>query len=65
MIYKVFFQLYGKKMKASVQADSPEEAKQEIKNEIIFDKVVLMKHHFQTDPTVEHLKDILGFNKPL
>jgi hypothetical protein len=66
MIYKVYFQLYGKKMKASVIASSPEEAKEMVINEIEFDKVVVVNvienDVKNNDPTVEHLKNMFGLS---
>lgn len=61
MIYKVYFQLYGKKFKAAIQANSPAEAREIVKNNIQFDKVVKMQDYVnENDPTVQHLKNIFG-----
>lgn len=38
-MYVVFFQLYGKKLKTIVDADSAEEARQVVKDKIVFKKV--------------------------
>lgn len=38
--YIVYFQIFGKKMRTSVNARSKAEAKQKIQAKIIFDKVV-------------------------
>lgn len=62
MIYKVFFQLYGKKMKVAIEAESNEDAKNIIKNSIQFDKVV-PTNDYKTDfpqPDLDHLKNIFG-----
>ena len=37
--YIVLFELYGKKLKTRVEANSPKEAEEIIKNKIIFHKV--------------------------
>jgi hypothetical protein len=37
--FKVYFSLYGKKMKTVVFADNKESAKQSVKNMIVFDKI--------------------------
>lgn len=38
--FKVYFEIYGKKMKTTIQADTEAEAKDIIRNKIIFHKVV-------------------------
>ena len=53
-LYKVFFQIYGRKMVAKVMANSPEEARQIILGKVQFDKIVC-----EDDP-VEELKEMLG-----
>ena len=52
--YKIYFQIYGRKMVARVTANSPEEARQIILGKVQFDKVVC-----EDDP-VEELKEMLG-----
>lgn len=52
--YKVFFQIYGRKMVAEVYADSPEGARQIILGKVQFDKIVC-----EDDPA-EELKEMLG-----
>lgn len=42
MIYKVFFQIYGKKLKIIIDADSEPEAMRKIRESIHFDKIVLV-----------------------
>lgn len=37
--YEIFFELFGKKMRTKVKSTSPNEAKQFIKNTIIFHKI--------------------------
>lgn len=55
--YIVYFELYGKKMKATVTAYSKQEAEQAIKNKIIFHKTTLkdLDHQIPKD-----LKDFFG-----
>lgn len=61
MLYKVFFQLYGKKMKVAIEANSEQEVKEVIKNGIIFDKIVKVSDYIeQNDETLQNLKNILG-----
>ena len=54
--YKVFFQIYGRKMVAEVYADSPEGARQKVLGKVQFDKIVC-----EDDP-VEELKKTLGMS---
>ena len=39
--YTVYFEIYGKKMKAKVLAESMEEAQQKVNSKIIFHKIVI------------------------
>lgn len=50
--YTVFFELFGKKMKTTVLADSPEQAKQKVKDRIIFHKIK------PADDTFNNLMDL-------
>jgi len=38
--YSVYFEIYGKKMKSKVLADSVEDAKQQVIDKIVFHKIV-------------------------
>lgn len=62
MIYKVYFQLYGKKMKINIDADTQEEAKQKIKDSIIFDKIVQVNDNItdNDNDVFKNLKNIMG-----
>ncbi len=51
--YKIYFEVYGKKMKTTVKAKTETEAKELIKNKIKFIKVI------QEDP-IDFLKNIFG-----
>ncbi len=64
--YEVYFELYGKKLKTTIQADSEQHAKFLIKDRIIFHKTNEVKpkgdKHF--DGAIDMLNDILnGFKK--
>lgn len=41
--YTVFFELYGRKMKAKILADNIGEAKKKIKDKIVFHKIIIEK----------------------
>lgn len=56
--YKVFFQIYGRKMVAEVYADSPEGARQKVLGKVQFDMVVVRDY----DDPVEELKKTLGMS---
>lgn len=67
----VYFELYGKKMKASVKANSYYEAMEAIKNKIVFHKLELKKEkpiqdnvsdkkRKEIDPAVQELLNIFG-----
>ena len=53
--FTVYFEIYGKKMKTTVTAESEIEARILIRNSITFHKVVLSE-----DSTLRNLKDIFG-----
>jgi hypothetical protein len=65
MKYDVYFEIYGKKMRATVQAETMTEAKQKVTNKIIFHKIV------DKEPTdmdninnaMDEIMDILGAKK--
>jgi 1-deoxy-D-xylulose 5-phosphate reductoisomerase len=52
--FTVYFEIYGKKMKTSVEANNKEHAKQIIKDKIQFHKI---------NNTLEELVDIVGMPK--
>ena len=54
--FEVKFELYNKKMKTVIEAGSREEAKDRIRNRIIFHEVQLI----QDDKTLDDLKNMLG-----
>lgn len=39
--YEVFFEIYGKRLKTTILAESEEKAREAVRNEIVFHKVVL------------------------
>jgi len=45
--FDVYFEIYGKKMKATIMAESESEAKELLKNKIIFHKIEPKKDAFQ------------------
>ena len=54
MKYKVYFEIFGKKMMTEVKAISPEAAKKIIRNKIIFHKIK------EEEDILDHLKNIFG-----
>lgn len=61
MIYKVYFQIYGKKMMANVSAKSAEQAKATVKAQLIIRKVETNDATF--DKAEKECEDILKFFK--
>ena len=53
--YKVYFEIYGKKLKIDIKANSLSEAMAKVKDSIIFHKIV------PVDDDLQHLKDFFGF----
>lgn len=51
-MYTVYFEIYGKKMKATIEANSEKEAKELIKNKIKFHKI--------EDNNVDYLRSIFN-----
>ena len=63
--YSVYFEIYGKKMKAKIIAGSATEAQQKIKDKIIFHKTVIEKKD-KFNQAMDMMNDIintLGGNK--
>lgn len=61
----MFFEIYGKKMKAKVMAESPITAQEAVKNKMIFHKVVKdSKDEFnQATDMLEDMIDMLGVKR--
>lgn len=58
--FDVYFELYGKKMKARVMAENEEGAKKEVQNKIIFHKVENPKEEFnEVMDMMDKMNDIL------
>lgn len=57
MKYEVFFEIFGKKMKTTIEAKSIQDAEYLVRGKIIFHKVEAK------DDTVNFLGDMFGFNK--
>jgi len=53
--YTIYFSLYGKKMKTTVTADSEEQAKNIVKDKIVFHKITR-----PPDQVLKDLMDIFG-----
>jgi hypothetical protein len=58
MKYTVYFEIFGKKMKASVEADSQEDAKYKIMGKIKWHKFV--KDDLPGGDVFENFKNIMG-----
>ena len=59
MIYRVYFEIYGKKMRKDVVAGSSHEAEKSIKNAILFHK----SEAVYTDQTFDYLFNLFGFKR--
>lgn len=57
MKYEVFFEIFGKKMKTTIEANNPKDAEYLVRGKIIFHKVEIK------DNAVNFLGDMFGFNK--
>jgi hypothetical protein len=58
MKYKVYFEIYGKKMQTETSAGSDEEAMENIANKIIFHKI----ERVGGDEALNNLKSIFGWH---
>jgi type II secretory pathway component PulF len=56
--YKIYFEIFGKKLKTTIFADSENEAKQKLLNKITWHKIEKAK-----SKEVEHLENIIFGNK--
>lgn len=59
-IYKVFFEVYGKKMQTKVVAKDEHEARMKVLNEIKFHKVQFDSFQNKDDDFFDSIKDILN-----
>ena len=59
--FDVYFEIYGKKMKARVMAETEKLAKEEVKNKIIFHKVEKPKEEF--NESMDIMDNILNILK--
>ena len=53
--YTVFFEIYGKKLKTVVYAESEAKAREIVKNKVVFHKIEEV-----ADPQVEYLKNLFN-----
>ena len=60
--YTVYFEIYGKKMKTTVIANNEEEAKDFVKNKIVFYKIDKPKDEF--NQSMDMMEDVLNFLDP-
>jgi 1-deoxy-D-xylulose 5-phosphate reductoisomerase len=60
--YTVYFEIYGKKMKTTVMANNEEEAKDFVKNKIVFYKIENPKDEF--NQSMDMMEGILNFLDP-
>lgn len=63
--YSVYFEIYGKKMKASIMAESMTEAQAQVKDKIIFHKTIVDKDDFfnKSVDTLNSIMDIFDGKK--
>lgn len=63
--YKVYFEIYGKRLKTTVIANNLEDAKQIVKDKIVFHKIddeddLFLKKDGLPPDNIDFLKNILG-----
>ena len=63
--YEVYFEIYGKRMKTTVLAESEESAKTVIRNKVVFHKVILKPKDEFNDivDVMDSVLDMLGGKK--
>jgi hypothetical protein len=62
MMYKVYFQIWTKKLLVNVEAYSIEEAKQKVEDTLKFDKIIPVQTT-NDDEVFNRLMNIFGFKK--
>ena len=60
MKFKVYFEIYGKKMCSTVKARNATEVKEQVKNRIEFHRIEEVPEGTIFDDSLEYLKDIMG-----
>ena len=58
--YEILFEIYGKKLKTTVEANSEEKAKEILKNKIRFDKITELKSN---DDVIDQFMNMFGMKK--
>ena len=63
--YDVYFEIYGKRLKTTILAESEEKAKEIVRNKIVFHKVVLKQNDEfnKIDDIFTNIMDVLGGKK--
>jgi hypothetical protein len=59
--FEIFFEIYGKKLKTTIEANSEEKAKEIVKNKIRFDKITELKSN--DDDIVDRMMGMFGMKK--
>lgn len=65
--YQVYFEIYGKKLKTSVLAKNENQAKEIIKEKIVFHKITIEptnNNDIDFYEMIETMKDVFGIKKP-
>lgn len=60
--YEILFEIYGKKLKTTIEANSEEKAKEIVKNKIRFDKITELKSN-NSDDIVDQMLNMFGMKK--
>lgn len=58
--YKIYFQIYGKKMLRNVTAINEAEAKEKVRNDLTFDKVEVVEVKTEQQKAQEKLEDVIN-----
>jgi hypothetical protein len=63
MIYRVYFEIFGKKMQVDIVSDTQESIIDVLKDKIIIHKVVEKNDDYINDSTANYLKDVFGIKE--
>lgn len=59
--YEILFEVYGKKLKTTIEANSEEKAKEIVKNKIRFDKITELRT--KDDDILDQMMGMFGMKK--
>ena len=61
--YEILFEIYGKKLKTTIEANSEEKAKEIVNNKIRFNKITELKSNNNDNGILDQMMNMFGMKK--